>query len=35
MGDKKLFVSSGLGSYPIPVRFLNRPEIAVIHLKGQ
>lgn len=34
-GDKKLFVSSGLGNYPVPVRFLNRPEIAVIHLQSQ
>lgn len=33
--DKKLFVSSGLGNYPVPVRFLNRPEIAVIHLTGK
>lgn len=29
---KKLFVSGGLGNYPVPVRFLNRPEAAVIHL---
>ena len=28
----KLFVSSGLGNFPFPVRFLNRPEIAVIHI---
>lgn len=34
-GDKDLFVSSGLGSYPVPIRFLNRPEIAVIHLTGK
>ncbi len=34
-GEKKLFVSSGLGNYPIPVRFFNRPEIAVIHLTGK
>ena len=33
-GDKHLFVSSGLGNYPVPVRFLNLPEIAVIHLRG-
>jgi len=31
-GEKKLFVSSGLGNYPIPLRFWNRPEAAVIHL---
>lgn len=35
LGDKKLFVSSGLGNYPVPVRFLNRPEIAVLHLTGK
>ncbi len=28
----KLFVSSGLGNYPVPIRFMNRPEIAVINL---
>lgn len=26
------FISSGLGNYPIPLRFLNRPEVAVIKL---
>ncbi|MBQ2828330.1 MAG: metallophosphoesterase [Clostridia bacterium] len=26
------FISSGLGNYPIPLRFFNRPEIAVIKL---
>lgn len=35
MRDKKLFVSSGLGNYPVPIRFLNRPEVAVIHLTGE
>jgi hypothetical protein len=30
--DSKLFISSGLGLHPIPVRFFNRPEIAVIRL---
>ncbi len=29
------FVSSGLGNYPIPLRFLNRPEIAVIKLVSE
>ena len=29
---KRLFVSGGLGSNPIPVRFWNRPEISVIKL---
>ncbi len=33
MNDSYLFVSSGLGSYPIGVRLFNRPEIAVIKLK--
>lgn len=32
IGQTKLFISSGLGNYPIPVRFGNRPEIAVITL---
>ncbi|MEF9921338.1 MAG: metallophosphoesterase [Anaerovoracaceae bacterium] len=32
MGNSSLFVSSGLGNYPVPIRFMNRPEIAVIHL---
>ena len=35
IGDKKLFISSGLGNFPIPIRFLNRPEVAVIHLTGE
>lgn len=35
LGDKKLFVSSGLGSYPVPLRFCNRPEVAVIHLEAE
>ena len=32
LGDSRLFISSGLGNYPLPVRFCNRPEIAVIEL---
>ncbi len=24
------FISSGLGNYPLPIRFMNRPEVAVI-----
>jgi len=32
LGDSRLFVSSGLGNYPIPFRFWNRPEVAVITL---
>ena len=31
-GNTDLFISSGLGNYPVPIRFLNRPEIAVIEL---
>lgn len=30
--NTSFFISSGLGNYPIPLRFLNRPEIAVIKL---
>ena len=26
------FISSGLGNYPLPLRFMNRPEVAVIKL---
>lgn len=29
------YISSGLGNYPIPLRFLNRPEIAVIKLVSE
>lgn len=29
------YISSGLGNYPIPLRFLNRPEIAVIKLVAE
>lgn len=32
LDGKKLFISSGLGSNPIPARFWNRPEISVIKL---
>lgn len=30
-----LFITSGLGNYPLPVRFNNRPEIAILTLKPQ
>ncbi len=30
-----LFVTSGLGNYPIPLRFNNRPEICLIKIKGE
>lgn len=26
------FISSGLGNYPLPLRFMNRPEVAVIEI---
>lgn len=29
---KLMYISSGLGNYPLPARFCNRPEIAVIKL---
>lgn len=28
------FISSGLGNYPLPVRFMNRPEVAVIRINS-
>lgn len=31
-GNARMFISSGLGNYPIPIRLLNRPEVAVITL---
>lgn len=30
-----MYISGGLGRYPAPVRFCNRPEISVIHLKPE
>lgn len=33
--NSRLFVSSGLGTYPLKLRFLTRPEVAVIHLTGE
>ena len=35
IGESSLFISSGLGNYPLPVRFCNRPEIAVISLSPE
>ncbi|HCT16609.1 MAG TPA: hypothetical protein DIW36_04280 [Ruminococcaceae bacterium] len=32
--DKQIFVTSGLGNYPVPLRFLNRPEVCLITLKS-
>ncbi len=31
-GESHLFVSSGLGNYPVPLRLFNQPEVAVIKL---
>ena len=33
--DTSLFVTSGLGNYPLPLRFNNRPEICLITIKGE
>ena len=33
MENTKMFISSGLGNYPLPIRFWNRPEVAVITLQ--
>ncbi len=30
--EKHIHISGGLGNYPLPVRFFNRPEVAVIKL---
>ncbi len=30
--NTSFFISSGLGNYPIPLRFMNRPEVVVIKL---
>lgn len=35
VGTKQLFVTSGLGNFPLPLRWNNRPEIAVITLSGE
>ncbi len=32
--DKQIFVTSGLGDYPAPLRFLNRPEVCIITLSN-
>lgn len=34
-GDSKMYVSSGLGNYPLPLRILNQPEIVSITLKSE
>ena len=31
-GDSLMYVNAGLGNYPFPIRFCNRPEISVIKL---
>lgn len=33
-GDTDLYVTSGIGNYPIPLRFNNKPEICLIKIKG-
>ncbi len=32
LGNTDFVISSGLGNYPLPIRFLNRPEIVVIRI---
>lgn len=32
LNGSKMYISSGLGASPLPIRFFNRPEIAVIEL---
>ncbi len=34
-GKTSLFVTSGLGNFPVPLRFMNRPEICLITIKGE
>lgn len=33
--NTSLYVTSGLGNYPLPLRFNNRPEICLITIKGE
>lgn len=33
--NKQIFVTSGIGNYPVPMRFLNRPEVCIITLKKE
>ncbi len=33
--NTSLFVTSGLGNFPVPLRFNNRPEICIITIKGE
>ncbi len=35
LADTDFFISSGLGNYPLPIRFLNQPEVAVIKIEGE
>ena len=32
--NKQIFVTSGIGNYPAPLRFLNRPEVCIITLSN-
>lgn len=35
VGGCQLFVTAGVGSYPLPLRLFNRPEIALITFEGE
>ena len=35
LGDTKLYVTGGLGNYPLPLRLLNRPELAILDLEPE
>lgn len=35
VSNTDVFISGGLGNYPVPIRFLNLPEVVVFHLKGE
>lgn len=35
LGDTQMYVSAGLGWYPLPVRLFNRPELAVITVEPE
>lgn len=35
VGDTTMFITGGLGNYPIPLRIWNRPEIVILTLHGE
>lgn len=35
VGDTTLFITGGLGNYPVPLRIWNRPEIVILTLHGE